>query len=212
MNVAVVEDDERYRSSLELLLRHAPGLRCAGSFPRIRPAVAAAPTADWDLVLMDLELPDGSGIDAIRELRALRPQLSVVALTVFEEPATVLATICAGADGYLLKRATTSEILEAIRVVAGGGSMLGPSVARSVLELVRRSNAEPPTRPTRLDLTDREQVVLRALSNGQSYKQVADALSISLDTVRSHVRALYRKLQVHSVTEAIGRAIREGLV
>ena len=215
--IAVVEDDDRYRESLERLLHHAPGMRLAASFPRLQPALAAAPTARWSLVLMDLELPDGSGIDAIRHLKATRPELSLIALTVFEEPATILQTICAGADGYLLKRASVAELLGGIRAVLAGGSPLTPTIARSLLELVRRTGGTPapplaPRPPSRLDLTEREQAVLRALSSGCSYKEVADQLAISLDTVRSHVRALYRKLQVHSVSEAISRAIREGMV
>lgn len=214
LNIAVFEDDARYRSSIETLLGHALGMRCVASYPLLGPGMAAAergPEPAWDLVLMDLELPDGSGIDAIRRLKLLRPSLPVVALTVFEEPKTILQTICAGADGYLLKRTPAGEVLAAIRAVAVGGSPLTPAVARTVLDVMRHVQPEG-ARPRKLDLTEREQEVLRALANGASYKIIAADLDISLDTVRTHIRALYRKLQVHSVAEAVGRAIREGLV
>lgn len=215
LRVAVFEDDARYRQGLETLLRHAPGMRCAGVFPRLAPGLAAAradPTA-WDLVLMDLEHPDGNGIDAIRALKALRRDLPVLALTVFEEPATVVAAICAGADGYLVKRSSAAELLAAMRNAGAGGATLSPGVAGALLDVVRR--AAPPLRPatpTRLDLTEREQDVLRTLSGGRSYAEAAQELGVGLETVRTHVRSLYRKLQVHSVGEAVARAIREGLV
>lgn len=212
--VVIVEDDPRYARSLERLLAHAPDLEVVGSFGLVHEVTAAARTdaRRWGLVLMDLELPDGSGADAIRALKAVRPDLPILALTVFESPRTVLETICAGADGYLLKRATAGELLAAIRALLAGGSPLTPATARALLEVVRKTSAPAAPRPTRLDLTDREQAVLRSLASGASYKQVADQLGISLDTVRTHIRSLYRKLQVHSVAEAVTRALREGLV
>lgn len=213
IRVALFEDDARFRAGVETLLRYTEGMACVASFPLIGPGLAAArrdPSA-WDVVLMDLDLPDGSGVDAIRALRALRADLPVLALTVFEEPRTVLQAICAGASGYLLKRATALELKGAVKAAAAGGAPLTPAVAAAVLDAVRVTSGAGPT-PTRLDLTARERDVLRALSGGASYQQAADTLGVTLDTVRTHVRALYRKLQVHSVAEAVGRAIREGLV
>ncbi len=141
----------------------------------------------------------------------------MVVLTVFEEPATVLEAICAGADGYMLKRVPPDELLEQVRAVVAGGSPITAGVARTVLALLRRMGSEaPPARvpasPSRLTLSDREQEVLRGLVQGMAYKQVAERMQLSIDTVRSHVRSVYRKLQVHNVAEAVGRAIREGLV
>lgn len=212
--VCFFEDDPRYRASLELVLKHTPGVRCVASFPTLASGLAEARrrAGDWDLVLMDLHLPDGSGIEGVKALKALRPGLPVVVLTVFEDPRTVLRAICAGADGYLLKRATAAELVAALKAVAAGGSPLTPAVAASLLEVVRQTSVPSTPPPSRLDLTERERDVLRSLAAGNAYKQVADDLGVSLDTVRSHVRALYRKLQVHSVAEAVGRALREGLV
>ncbi len=155
-----------------------------------------------------------SGIEGTRQLKALMPDLTVVVLTVFEEPGTVLEAICAGADGYLLKQLAPQELLAQLQVVMGGGAPLTSRVARTVLDLMRRGELAPARSPapTRLELTEREQAVLRGLVQGRAYKQVAHELGISLDTVRSHIRNVYRKLQVHSVAEAVSRAIREGLV
>ncbi len=222
MNVAIVEDDPRYRESLEMLLTHAPGVALAGSFSAASDAVrhlelleAEGREGEWNLVLMDINLPGMNGIDAIRRLKAIAPNILVVMLTVFEEPGTILEAICAGADGYLLKRTGSTELLAQLRVVAGGGAPLTSGVARSVLDLLRRSTpGEVPGHghaAPALHLTERERDVLRGLVRGLAYKQVAVDLGVSLDTVRHHIRGIYSKLQVHSVAEAVSRAIRERL-
>src|SRR5688572_3213084 len=138
--VAVVEDDSRYRQSLETLLRHAPGFCLAGSFAaplkavqELESALRLGREAPWDLVLMDLELPGMSGIEAIRRLKAVAPGLSIVVLTAFEEPATVLDAICAGADGYLLKKTAAPDLLAQLAAVVTVGSPLPPRAARSGL-------------------------------------------------------------------------------
>jgi DNA-binding NarL/FixJ family response regulator len=148
----------------------------------------------------------------------------VVVVTSFEEPATILQAICAGADGYVLKKATAKELVGHLRTVTSGGSPLTGEVARSVLDVVRRFGSSAPdvdgpgegiparTDPRRLGLTPREQEVLRSLSHGHGYQQVADHLGVSLHTVRDHIRKIYRKLQVHSAAEAVSRAVREGLI
>jgi DNA-binding NarL/FixJ family response regulator len=212
LRVVIVEDDARYRDSLETLLRHAPGLALAASFDRaesLLAAAAASPAPGWDLVLMDVNLPGAGGIESTRALKRLLPGVLVVTLTVFEEPRVILEAICAGADGYLLKRTPPSQLLEQLRLVSGGGAPLTPDVARTVLELVRGPQSEL---PNDIGLSERERDVLRGLVQGLAYKQVADRLGISLDTVRTHVRGVYRKLQVHSVAEAVGRALRERLI
>jgi len=163
---------------------------------------------------MDIELPGLSGIDATRRLKQFWPELPIVVFTVFEEPRVILEAICAGADGYLLKKTSAGEILAQLRGVVAGGAPLTGGVARTILELLRATGgaASGTTVPARLDLTDREQDVLRCLTKGMSYKEAADALGIATDTVRYFIRAVYRKLRVHSVAAAVSRAIREGLV
>ncbi len=223
LRLAIVEDDPHYRTSLEQLFTQAEGFALAGSFAAPPPVLAevervmrAGDALPWDVVLMDLEMPRMNGIEATRRLKALAPGLKVVVVTVFEDPDAIVEAICAGADGYLLKKARAKELLEAVRAVAEGGAPLSSTVARKMLDVVRvlapTADAPRQSPPTRLDLTEREQQVLRALVNGQSYKQTADTLGISLGTVRSHVTAIYGKLQVHNVAEAVNRAMRKRLV
>ncbi len=223
IRLAIVEDDPHYRASLEQLFTLADGFTLSGSFAAPPPVLAEAERAirerdalPWDVVLMDLEMPRMNGIEATRRLKALAPALKVIVVTVFEDPDAILQAICAGADGYLLKKARARELLDAVRAVVEGGAPLTSTVARKMLDVVRvlapitTARAQPP--PSRVDLTEREQQVLRALVDGLSYKQAADALGISLGTVRSHVTAIYGKLQVHNVAEAVSRALRKRLV
>lgn len=222
--IVVVEDDRRYRDSLRVLFSHVGGFELAGVHPTAddflkQAALAASGGADLegDLVLMDLQLPGTGGVEAIRRLKALSPQTKVVALTVFEDPATILDAICAGADGYLLKRTPVPELLAQLRLVQAGGAPLTAGVARSVLDLLRTSSRRGLTPEhnrarTGLDLTEREVEVLRALVEGLTYRQIAERLDVSIETIRSHVKAIYRKLQVHGVAEAVSRAVREGWV
>ena len=224
LKVTIVEDNPRYRHSLETLFSHKDGFALARSFGSAEAALDEVEKnerwgreLDWNVVLMDLELPGINGIEATRRLKQSLPQLSVVVLTVFEEPTTILEAISAGADGYLLKRTTAPELLSQLKTIVSGGAPLTAVVARKVLELLRVNDKSVirsaiNNGPAKLDLTEREQEVLQCLVRGLSYKQCAEQLGISLDTVRTHIRAVYKKLQVHSVSEAVARAIREKLV
>jgi DNA-binding NarL/FixJ family response regulator len=212
VRVAIVDDDAPYRSAIADLLALEGSFELVGSHPDPRALLAGKPStgrAPWDLVLMDIEMPGADGIEATAELKARYPDLLVVMLTAFEEPERIVRAIAAGADGYLVKRADAREVLEEIRVVVEGGSPLTPSVARSVLATLR---AAAPVPPARYGLSDREAEVLRALVSGKGYKEIGYDLHISVDTVRSHIRKVYRKLQVHSAPEAVARAIRERIV
>lgn len=224
IKVAIVEDNPQYRHSLETLFSHKDGFALAGSFGSAEAALDQVQkderwgrSLDWNVVLMDLELPGVSGIEATRRLKKSFPEVSVVVLTVFEEPTTILEAISAGADGYLLKRTTAPELIAQLQTIVSGGAPLTAIVARKVLELLRLNDkvsarSSPNNGPAKLTLTEREQEVLQCLVRGLSYKQCAEHLGISLDTVRTHIRGVYKKLQVHSVSEAVARAIRERLV
>jgi DNA-binding NarL/FixJ family response regulator len=216
LRVTVVEDDDHYRGSLEILLALEPGFELAGSHAEASGLVThvtclpnGAPVP-WDLTLMDIDLPGMSGIDATRAIKSARPETKVVMLTAFEDPSKILAAIRAGADGYLLKRAGVSEVIEQLRVVAGGGAPMTPGIARSVLDLLREGST-PKRVPQALELSERERAVLGALVRGLAYKQVAAELDVSIDTVRTYIRRVYTKLQVHSATEAVAKALRENL-
>jgi DNA-binding NarL/FixJ family response regulator len=223
IRVVAVEDDARYRASLEILLRHSAEFELAESFAapatvleRVFSSIDAGHPPEWDLVLMDLDMPGMNGVECTRRIKAALPGVRVVVLTVFEERATIIEAICAGADGYLLKRTSADDLLMQLRSVMAGGSPLSAGVARTVLEVVRQVNERAPARVAGsgppIDLTGREREVLACLVRGMSYKAVAGSLDISIDTVRSHIRVIYGKLQVHSVAEAVGRALRIGLV
>lgn len=217
LDIVVVEDDPLYRESLSTLLTHAPDFRFLGSFgaaTRLLDSLHDRTSSPPHLVLMDLGLPGMGGAEATRQIKRDWPDVLVVVLTVFEEPGRILEAICAGADGYLLKRTPPSELIEQLLVVAGGGSPLTGEVARTVLHLLRRQETTGATAENAAEpgLSERERDVLRGLVDGLAYKQVADRLGISIDTVRTHVRGLYKKLQVHSVAEAVTRALRERLI
>ena len=220
IRVAIVEDDARYRASLETLLRYTPGFELVDTFgnPSAMLDHLSARQHEpfpWGLMLMDLEMPGMSGIEGTRRVKEVNPEVPVIVVTSFEEPATILQAICAGADGYVLKKATAKELIGHMKTVTSGGSSLTGEVARSVLDVVRRYGAqeeEKKAKPQKLGLTPREQDVLRSLSHGHAYQEVADDLGVSIHTVRDHIRNIYRKLQVHSATEAVSRAVREGLI
>ena len=220
--IALVEDSSRYRAMMGRFLRHAPGLTLAASFPDAERALEVAERAaknrralGWDLVLMDIELPGINGIEATRRLKRLHPDLKIIALTVFEETGTILQAICAGADGYVLKRARAPELVAAVNAVLAGGAPLTPRVAQGLLQVIRSrwmAEGRDEAGPKRMNLTEREQDVLRSLVEGMSYGQIAEALGIGIGTVRKHVSAIYRKLQVHSAAEAVSRALRERII
>lgn len=223
LSVAVIEDDPRYRSSLETLFKNSAGFSFGGSFGSPQRALDAVDRLaesgkrpPWKLVLMDLELPGISGIKATRELKARLPDVAVVVLTVFEDPTTIVDAIISGADGYLLKKTPALELLSQLRMIANDGAPLTAGVARTLLSVLRNTHQSKignnSIAPTKLDLTAREQEVLQCLVRGLSYKQVADDLQMGVETVRTHIRAIYKKLQVHSATEAVARALKEKLV
>lgn len=217
VRVAVVDDDAPYRGAIADLLALEAPFRLVGAFADARELLAetrAGSTAPWDLVLMDIEMPVLDGIAATAELKARFPELLVVMLTSFEDPDRIVRAILAGADGYLVKRAYAEEVVEEIRSIVAGGSPMTASVARSLLAAVRDRLPQPGSIDglSRYGLSDREADVLRALVAGKGYKEIGYDLHISVDTVRSHIRKVYRKLQVHSAPEAVARAIRDRIV
>ncbi|HEX4824203.1 MAG TPA: response regulator transcription factor [Candidatus Polarisedimenticolaceae bacterium] len=216
MRVVIAEDRVEYRKSLEAVLALEPGFEVVAAYPDGKRLIEAARTSSerpWDLALLDIAMPGLTGIEATRALKALFPEISVVILTVFEEPHTILEAICAGADGYLLKKTTAGELVEQLHVIANGGSPMTSEVARKVIVLLRGGGDTPKAMPPlALGLSDRELQVLKALADGLSYKRIADLSNLSVHTVRTYLRRIYRKLQVTTSTEAVSRATKAGLI
>jgi DNA-binding NarL/FixJ family response regulator len=204
IRVTIVEDDAEIRSVLATLLGESPGFRCVGTHGDCESALAALDAEQPDVVLMDIVLPGMSGIQGVAEVRRRLPGADVVMLTVHPDDAYVYDALAAGAAGYLLKGSRTEQILEAIRDVRRGGAPMSPVIARRVVESFRRAKESP--------LSPRETEVLGLLCQGRSYGDAARALFISEETIHFHIKNIYRKLEVHSKSAAVARAIRDRLV
>jgi DNA-binding NarL/FixJ family response regulator len=206
IRVVVVEDNPQLRTAVQSLLNHAGDLTCVGAHASAEQAIAALEDEQPQALLMDIGLPGMTGIEGVRRVKAIRPQTQVVMLTSFEDPERIFESLQAGATGYVLKRAPSVQILDAVRDVQQGGAPMTSPVARLVVE--HFSRRQPVAAEVAL-LTDRERMVLVALSEGRQYKEIAAALEISINTVRTYVRSIYEKLQVNSRDAAVkklGRA------
>jgi DNA-binding NarL/FixJ family response regulator len=200
IKISVVEDNDRFRDTLSVMLDGYPGFRCIGKHRTAEEAVARIPHECPDVVLMDIELPRRSGIDCVRELKRRMPSLPIMMLTAYDNPEKIFESLRAGACGYLLKRTPPAELLEAIRELHRGGSPMSTQIARRVVASLHESVSSSSTTVT---LTEREEQILSRLAKGYSNKEIADLLSVTLETVRTHLRHIYEKLHVHSRTEAV---------
>lgn len=205
IKVALVEDDEGIRSSLAALIRRAGGFLLAGDYPDGESALKEIPHRRPDVVLMDINLPGMTGVECVRQLKAAAPEVQFLMLTVYEDSESLFNSLKAGASGYLLKRTASSKLLEAIRDVHAGGSPVTPQVARRLVQFFSRPEA---TGSPLCRLTAGEHEFLDQLANGYAYKEIAERMNISIDTVRSYVRTVYDKLHVHSRTEAVVKYLR----
>jgi len=201
--VALVEDDTGVRQSLRSLLGSEPGLSCVCSCATGEEAVRKIPDAGADVIVMDIKLPGMSGIECARRLKERCPNVAILMLTVYDETELIFDALRAGAGGYLLKRAATTELVHAIKDVLEGGAPMTAPVARRVVDYFHESRqpAAPRSEATER-LTDREQDILEHLSRGYSNREIADTFAISVPTVRSHLRSIYAKLHVRSRTQA----------
>ena len=200
----IYEDNTDLRGALAALIGGTEGYELTGAFDNCMGVVEQVAALHPDVVLMDIDMPGMSGIEGVARLKKAHPKVEALMLTVFDDDDRVFQAVCAGASGYLLKKTPPARILEALREVTEGGAPMSPVIARTVLQLFPGKPAE---RDADLDkLTAREMEVLKTLSRGFSYKMVAAELSISIETVRTYVKRIYEKLQVHSVSEAIAKA------
>ncbi|GAA4338569.1 response regulator transcription factor [Flaviaesturariibacter amylovorans] len=209
IRVLLYDDHEHRRRSLEALLSLSPHIELLGAFPDCSGVQEDIRMLAPDVVLMDIEMPGIDGIEAVRLIRAVAPGVRIIMQTVFEDAERIFAALRAGAQGYILKSAGPEKILQSIEEVHAGGAFMTPSVALQVIQFFDKPAAP---QAVSYELTAKEQEVLGLLSEGKSYKMVADALGISYSTVNSHVKKIYEKLHVHSLGEAVSLAIKNKIV
>jgi DNA-binding NarL/FixJ family response regulator len=200
INVAIVEDDRDFRATLKTCLEENPSYKCVCACKSAEEALKEIPRLLPDVVLMDLHLPNMSGVECASRLKALCPSIQILILTVYEDNERIFGALQAGASGYLLKRADPEDILLAIQDVHQGGAPMSSQIARRVVQSFRKG---PPELNKNEKLSSREEEVLQQLSKGYSTKEIADHFSISVNTVRSHLKHIYEKLHVRSRTEAV---------
>ncbi len=193
------------RENLAREINGASGFRCVNGYRTAEEALRGIPADQPDVVLMDINLPGMNGVECIRQLRAQLPKLRCLMLTVYEESEKIFNSLLAGASGYLLKRTSTAELLEAILQVRDGGSPMSSSIARKVVAYFNEMGATAPNTPA---LSSRELQVLELLAKGVAYKGIADKLSLSIETIRMNVKHIYIKLHVHSRGEAAAKYLQ----
>jgi DNA-binding NarL/FixJ family response regulator len=204
-SVAIVEDNNDFRASLALYLDEAPGYRCVCACSTAEEALQKIPKVMPDVVLMDIHLPNLSGVDCARKLKELCPTIQILILTVYEDNERIFGALKAGASGYLLKRADPADILRAIQDVKQGGAPMSNQIARRVVQSFREKSGDT----TKLEgLSQREEEILQNLSKGYSTKEIAERLSVSVNTVRTHLQHIYEKLHVRSRTEAVAKFLQ----
>jgi DNA-binding NarL/FixJ family response regulator len=202
VRVSIVEDDDWLRANLEQEIGQTPGFQVLQAYRTAESALEGLPDLPPDVVLMDINLPGMNGIECLRRLRASCPEAQVLMLTVYEESESIFNSLLAGASGYLLKRTATPQIIESIRQVRAGGSPMTANIARKVVQYFNRMGNQV----SECDrLAPREREVLELLARGDAYKQIAEKLKVSIETVRMNVKHLYTKLHVHSRGEAVAK-------
>ncbi len=209
IKVALVEDDRRFREGLGMLIDGSLGFRLVGSFGSVEEALEARRAEAPDVLLLDIHLPGALGSEGVRSLIERWPGAIPLMLTVFEEEDHIFTALTNGAVGYLLKRTPPARLLEAIREAHGGGSPMSPEIARKVITLFRRT---PPPVRQESTLTSQETRLLTLIADGASYQAAGDRLFISINTVRQHIRSVYEKLQVHTKSEAVKKALEAGWI
>ena len=204
--ISIIEDDEETRQILTGIIASAPGLELISTYPLCAPAIEGIPKDKPDVVLVDINLPEMNGVEAVRRLKPALPGTQFLMLTVYDDPDHIFAALAAGATGYLLKGTRRTELLESIAQIALGGSPMSSGIARKVVQSFSRPAAPKSDIAT---LSPREQSVLDLLSKGYLYKEISDTLGVSVPTINTYIRRIYEKLQVHSRTQAIGKYLRK---
>jgi DNA-binding NarL/FixJ family response regulator len=208
MRVSIFEDNSLLRESLVSLLGLKEGVKIVGAYENVLSVSDHIKHDRPDLVLMDIDMPGMTGIEAVTKIRSFNNDVAILMLTVFDDNHHVFEAICAGASGYLLKKHISTRLFTAMDEVLAGGAPMSPSIARMVISSMKTDTTAQKHYP----LTPRELDILRSLSKGNSYKLIASEFDISIETVRTHIKKIYDKLHVHSQTEAVAKALKEKLV
>lgn len=213
LRITIFDDNKNIRESIGMLLKTVPDFEVVGSYSHVLDCVDDVRESQPDVVLMDIEMPGMTGIEAVKFIKKEFPQVQILMQTVFEDDDRVFDSICAGASGYILKNHLNTRLIEAINELQFGGSPMSPSIARKVLGKLQQipQHVRPEQAPD-YQLTPREKEVLACIVNGLAYKMIADQLNIGYETVRSHVKKIYEKLHVASLTEAVAKAINQRIV
>lgn len=205
ITISLVEDNDQLRATLPRLLARVEDFQFLTAYANAEDALTGLPQERPDVVLMDINLPGLNGVECVRRLKPLAPDTQIIMLTVYEDTDNIFNALAAGATGYLLKRTPRAELIDAIRDVRRGGSPMTAHIARKVVQSFQRAGTSP--QPTE-NLSEREQQVLDCLSQGLIYKEIADKLGISYETVHTYIRRIYEKLQVRTRTEAVAKFLR----
>jgi DNA-binding NarL/FixJ family response regulator len=205
ITVSIVDDEKGLRQSIMTFLNGSAGFKCISTYSNAETALKGLPGDKPDVVLMDINLGGMNGIECVERLKAADPAMQVLMLTVYEDTDQIFKALAAGATGYLLKRSSPTKLLQAIREVQAGGSPMSSSIARKVVASFQKSTQSG---KEEVHLSPREEAVLNCLAKGLTYKQIADQLDISIDTIRTYLRRVYEKLHVQSRTEAVAKYLR----
>jgi DNA-binding NarL/FixJ family response regulator len=211
INVAIVEDNDTIREGLAALINGTAGYKNVGSFRDCETFLANLNTLDINVVLMDIALPGMNGIEGVKNAIKIKSDIDILMLTIYEDSERVFDALCAGACGYLVKKTPPSKLLDAIKEVYEGGSPMSSQIARQVITAFKETKG-PKDEDKEFNLSAREKEVLNLLASGNNYQQIADQLFISVDTVRHHIKNIYKKLHVHSQSEAVAKAIRKKII
>ncbi len=205
ITVSIVEDNHQLRATLARVVGRAEGFQCVSHHATAEEALKALPETRPNVVLMDINLPGMSGVECVRQLKPVLPDTQIVMLTAYEDTENIFNSLAAGASGYLLKRTSSAELLAALREVSQGGSPMTAHIARKVVQSFQKTGPSPQATE---NLSQREQEVLDCLAQGFLYKEIADKLGISYETVHTYIRRIYEKLQVRTRTEAVAKFLR----
>lgn len=211
IRLIIYEDNRELRESFVALLKLSDSIELVGAFENCMNVEKNTALLNPDVVLMDIDMPGMSGVEGVKKIKETNPEVHVIMLTVFDDNTNIFDSICAGASGYLLKRTPPHKIVEAIFDAVSGGAPMTSSVARQVLEVFSKLNTEKASRED-YNLTEREHETLSWLVQGFSYKMIAGKMEISIDTVRAHIKKIYEKLHVHSLGEAVAKAIHQKII